>query len=131
LNLAPDNDALAFRIENNALVWEEKPVPTDEARAVQSAERESKVARDTSRLGEAIRFLRETLAGGSRPARAVLTEARECGLARMTVQRARESMGIAVKKESGPNGCWTWSLPEPAPPEVPEVSKGQADAGNG
>ncbi len=63
-------------------------------------------------LDEAREFLRDALGDGPRPARDLLREAREVGLAEVTVRRASKSLGVVKTRTGfGPGGGWSWSLP--------------------
>lgn len=62
-------------------------------------------------------FLREALANGPRPAREIEREAEEAGIAGITLRRARQKLGVIVRREGfGSAGRFVWSLPgEPGP----------------
>jgi hypothetical protein len=59
-----------------------------------------------SALAEAESFLQTTLAGGPQPASTVQQEAHSLGLARATLRRAKERLGVLSKKTGG--GAWVW-----------------------
>lgn len=59
-------------------------------------------------------FLLELLRAGPLPASDVQEQAKACGLAWRTVQRARERMGVRTSRTGfGKEGAWHWSLPQP------------------
>ncbi|MEJ7872822.1 MAG: hypothetical protein WKF67_11245, partial [Rubrobacteraceae bacterium] len=66
-------------------------------------------------LSEAQEFLREVLAGGPLPSKGVEDEGRGAGIAKRTLDRARQSLGVTAERkgESGKRGggTWYWSLP--------------------
>ena len=55
-------------------------------------------------------FLRTILEHGPVPSRRVQSEAREAGLAWVTVRRAKDFIGVIVSKKAL-DGGWTWELP--------------------
>jgi hypothetical protein len=57
-------------------------------------------------------FLRNLLAGGSRPVKEIEEEAKAAGVSRMTLRRARESLEIVPKKKGYFPGEWHWELPQ-------------------
>jgi hypothetical protein len=70
---------------------------------------------ERSALSEAQEFLREVLADGPGMASEVRQEAESAGIAKRTLDRARQSLGVAAERkgESGKRGggSWYWSLP--------------------
>ena len=66
---------------------------------------------------EAEEFLRVELANGPRPAKDMERAAREAGIARMTLRRARTDLGVTTEK-SGFHDGWEWALHEGAHPPV-------------
>lgn len=59
---------------------------------------------------EATDWLRTTLAKGPFPAKQLLGDARQAGLAEKTLRRAAKSLGVLITKLSFKEG-WTWALP--------------------
>jgi hypothetical protein len=55
-------------------------------------------------------FLRETLGGGPRAAKAIFEEAEQVDISKATLKRAKAELGARSEKES--DGSWTWRLPE-------------------
>lgn len=65
-----------------------------------------------SALSEAREFLEQTLQEGARPAEDVTSRAREAGISRSTLARARRALGVCSEKTGfGSEGSWLWSLP--------------------
>ncbi len=63
-------------------------------------------------LDEAREFLLAALGDGPRPARDLLREARDCGLAEVTLRRAAQGLGVVKTRTGfGPGGGWSWRLP--------------------
>jgi energy-coupling factor transporter ATP-binding protein EcfA2 len=56
-------------------------------------------------------FLREYLAAGMRPAVQVEAAAKEKGISKATLRRAREAIGVRPWKHQSSNGAWFWRLP--------------------
>ena len=71
---------------------------------------------ERSALSEAQEFLREGLAVGPEPAADVRDEAESAGIAKRTLDRARQSLGVAAEREGEPGkrggGTWFWRLPD-------------------
>ena len=56
-------------------------------------------------------WLQEFLADGSRPAKEVVSQARECGISARTLERAKAVLGIRSEKRQFDSGSgWFWSL---------------------
>ncbi len=63
-------------------------------------------------LAEAVKFLTFALANGPRLADEVKDEAAANLISSITLRRARQNLGVEVKKEDGvTHGHWMWSLP--------------------
>ena len=77
---------------------------------------------------DVVEWLRELLAGGVTPAKAVQVAARECGFTAKQLRRARESLGVRARKGAGegPAAPWYWSLPDHA--KVPQDPQHAQDA---
>jgi hypothetical protein len=65
----------------------------------------------TSALSEAKEWLKNTLDGGPLPAKEVLADADAVGIKDRTLRRAREALGVVVKKDPGAKGISRWRLP--------------------
>ena len=68
---------------------------------------------DGSALREAKDFLSDYLADGPRPAKAIQSAARDAGHSKITLRRAKDTLGVTVTK-AGMAGGWEWALPEGA-----------------
>jgi hypothetical protein len=70
---------------------------------------------ERSALSEAQEFLRDVLSGGPVAASEVKREADSAGIAKRTLDRARQSLGVASEREGEPGkrgaGRWVWRLP--------------------
>ena len=122
-NLAPLGKGLAFRLEQrlvadgivgSSVAWETESVTITADQALQAAD-------DRSGGGgagaDAEEFLREALAGGAVAVIDLKADAKEAGLSWATIRRAKDRLGVAVKRESHCRdgaGRWTWALSIPA-----------------
>jgi putative DNA primase/helicase len=115
-NLSPEGSGLGFRIgqvETTSgilapmIIWDTIAVRMSAEEALAgSADGSSAPARD-----EAENFLRDILADGPVPAKKIKAEVREAELVWRTIRRAKEAIGVTVRK-TGVDGGWEWSLPE-------------------
>jgi hypothetical protein len=116
-NLGPPAGALAYRVVQTTeavarIDWLGESAHTAKTLLTQP---ESEGERGPG--AEAKEFLRDALAEGERPAEDVLSEAQGARIARSTLHRARERLGVRVRREGfGPGGRWLWSLPESQKP---------------
>lgn len=70
------------------------------------------VSEDVRRkIAEAKVFLEHALAGGRRPAGAVLREAARAGIAERTLYHAKAALGVASTRQGYRRGHWVWTLP--------------------
>jgi putative DNA primase/helicase len=74
------------------------------------ARRAQQNAGGDSAKAQAIAFLRDALADGSKPANEVAALAADAGYSQRTVRRAREALQIKPSKKTGANGEWIWAL---------------------
>lgn len=114
-NLSAPAPALAYRIESGAnghpyLVWEGATEHTaNQLLAMLSDDRGER--RDA--LEEAADYLRDALAGGPRPTRDVLRDARAHGISEAAIRRARKTLGITAQKSGfGGDGPWCLTMPD-------------------
>lgn len=70
------------------------------------------VAELLRRLEEALAFLRQHLAFGPQPARALLKAARAAGIAERTLHLAKDLLGVTTE-HTGWHGQWIWQPPTP------------------
>jgi hypothetical protein len=112
-NLGRPPPALAFRLMTSPdshvarVVWDGESQWTANQLLRESA---SGVA-SRSLLAEAREWLRAALADGPRPARDILREAREAGIARDLLYAARKFEGVSVSKQRVAGGHWIWLYP--------------------
>ena len=114
-NVGPEGSGLAFRVGLKGIggdifapmiLWEGAVTTTaEEALATKKGKSGSAPERENAEA-----FLRTILEHGPVPSRRVQSEAREAGLAWVTVRRAKDSIGVIVSKKAL-DGGWTWELP--------------------
>jgi putative DNA primase/helicase len=116
-NLGPEGTGLGFRIglvetpsglNAPTIFWDTLPV-TKSANEVLAVSGDSGSAPAARNAAED--FLRELLADGPVPSKKIEPEANEAGFSWRTVRRAKETLGVAVKK-TGVDRGWEWSLRE-------------------
>jgi hypothetical protein len=98
-------EGLAFRIDKTgAVVWDAEPVTLTADGALEAEH-------DGSKFAEATQFLIEILADGPRSGLEVIAEARERGISKATLRRARVELGVVIDAR-GPckKGRSKWSL---------------------
>ena len=121
-NLAPDKKALRYGfgvktvghdaklgkdIDAPYIVWHPQHVELTANEAMQAADGQSGYAKR-----EAREFLQERLEAGPANADEVIEEARQNGIAKNTLYRAKKDLKIKSRKERGKtDGGWTWELP--------------------
>jgi putative DNA primase/helicase len=122
-NLAPSTQkALAYRfglrevgvdkatgatIHAPHVIWEPEPVDVTATEAMQAAtEARAPAARD-----DAKKFLTDLLSDGPRLRTEIDEAAQANGVAERTLFRAKAELNVTAKKD-GPNGAWTWRLPD-------------------
>jgi hypothetical protein len=110
-NLAPQGSAIGFTLEGGQFYWTGKSDLTAQGIL-------SHVFDDggVSRLNEAIDFLREALSLGEREVDEVKAEAKRCAIAEQTLRRARERLGISLRREGAPTRSSDSTGPYPAMP---------------
>ena len=114
-NLAPPAPSLVFTLggtEGGAVGVDWKGETPLDAAALLSAPTDHE---ERSALSEAQEFLREVLSDGPEAAAEVRQEADSAGIAKRTLDRARQSLGVISEREgdSGKRGAgkWVWRLP--------------------
>ncbi|MBK9019626.1 MAG: AAA family ATPase [Sulfuritalea sp.] len=115
-NIGKDTSGLAYRIaETNGVphvVWEGEAVDIDVDDALNHG---GQIDYEASARGEAEDWLRDQLSAGPLSAKEITSAAREVGIARRTLDRAKTVLGIRSKKVGGKgnkDGKWIWELPE-------------------
>jgi hypothetical protein len=123
-NLAAEATSLAYRMEpaengRVRVVWEGETAHT--AAGLLAATNETAEERDAG--SDAADFLLAALAEGERPAEEVYREAERVGVAKRTLNRAQQRVGVLVPKEGfGRDGRWLWALAA-APKDAAEAPK--------
>lgn len=107
---------LAFRLETVVVegsisapkvVFENTPV---ELTAIEALRAAAGSPEHSSALEDAKDFLAASLAGGPMDVKSLFDDAGGAGIARATLRRAKQVLGIRSKK-TGVNGWWEWELP--------------------
>jgi hypothetical protein len=129
-NLGNDRDGLAYCLDDAfsansqpVVKWETGPVSisADDALSQDGGTGED----DTSELEEAKTWLSDALAAGALPAKDILAQARQNGISKRTLDRAKKSLHVTTAKAQGvANGGWSWSLGDGCP------SAGQGKTGD-
>lgn len=128
-NLGPDDGGYVYTLEQteplpgvhaSVAVW-------GEALAGSARDLLAEPATDKAEGGrnEATEWLREQLAPGTRPVKAIRADANEAGFAWISIRRAADRLGV-VKRKGGITDGWYWRLPgsegaQPAPKVLEEV----------
>lgn len=104
----PPGTSLEFEVADDQVVW----LGASEFRA-EDLDPPARAGETRSAVEVAAAFLLEVLAQGPTPARAVLEQAAARGLAKRTVERAKDELGVLVEKVAGRGrgGGWLWRLP--------------------
>ncbi len=114
-NLCPAAESLAFCLRSDEegaaarIAWEgTTPVTADRLLAAPAPDSASGGAR------EAEEFLRDLLAEGPIKSADVDKAARDAGIAKATLRRARDKVGVKARAVGSParGGYWEWSLPQ-------------------
>ena len=105
-NLGQFGESLGYRIDDGIFRWTGKSNLT--AANLFAAEPGSDEA---GALGEAKEFLREILQAEPRKEADVMAEARQAGISKSTLKRAKAQLSVKSRK-SGMNGGWVWALSE-------------------
>ena len=135
MNLGKTPAGLAYRVTTECLdglghvprvAWEAGPVTmtADELLAEEAAGDQSRGARQ-----EAADWLRDVLACGPVGANEIKKRAKEDGIASRTLDRAKKSLDVKAAR-NGPDGCWTWRLPDGAalsPQEAAQLHQERRD----
>jgi hypothetical protein len=109
MNLAPDQEGLSYTLREErpgvpAVVWGETVrLSADEVLQPEAVEQKSE------RL-EAMEWLRERLSAGPVSAKQTRTDAKQAGIAWITLRRAKDALRVRQTKE-GFAGGWHWELP--------------------
>ncbi|TFH51637.1 MAG: hypothetical protein E4G89_02010, partial [Methanothrix sp.] len=99
--------ALFFRITDNpGLTFE--PVPEGFNLEEQLSSKRSEAA---PQLDDAKAFIHEALKEGPVDSNSILQQAREAGISKKTLIRAKKALKVCSLRDGGTHGCWLWSLP--------------------
>jgi hypothetical protein len=108
-NLAEMGCSIGYEIRDGKFSWTGISTLTA-GRILASEGNEEK----SSALHNAEDFLREALSEGPIPAKQIYKEARDVGIAQITLSRAKQALGVKVRKEGRPGEKgqhWIWMLP--------------------
>lgn len=94
-------------IVTSHVVWDTVPVTITANQALHAA---AEVNKGDQPMREADEFLRTALAEGPAPAKQVEKEAADLGIAKRTLARARQRLGVVAQKD-GYQGTWMLALP--------------------
>jgi len=115
-NLGPDRTGFAYRVieaDNGAAIvdWEDETITisADDALALLSNE-------DKTERQQAITFLEKELKDGPVNSKEIYTSANACGIAKRTLHRAKNDLGVEVYKKEFAGG-WAWRLPQEDSPQ--------------
>lgn len=114
-NLALDPGGLAFHISQPGVVaWSTTPVALSADEALAPDRPKARKARD-----DATAFLKDLLADGPVPASDVYRHADEAGIAKKTLQRAKDKIGVVTRPvTTAGERRWYWSLEDGQPAHV-------------
>ncbi len=107
-NVGPLGPSVGFRVEKGSYAWT-GPCHMTAVEILGSASNAAHSPRE-----EAEEFLRVSLAGGRRPTKEILEEAKEQGVAERTLKRAKRDLNVRAGRHSAGNkgsGQWYWELP--------------------
>jgi RecA-family ATPase len=112
-NLGPMAPALAFRISEAGLAWDEGTV-TGTAEKLLAVD-EATTRSDQRERDEAVTFLRDLLGAGAMQSRQIMADAKANGISQRTLWRAKSELGIIAERAKGQTGAWYWMLPAGSP----------------
>ena len=115
-NVGDDKTGMAYRISDDftgngpRVAWEDAPV-TISADHATSAVRPKDEVNVRPQLAEAMNWLEDVLNDGPVPAKEVLKKAREDGIAKRTLDRAKQELDVETYREGfGAEGAWMWRI---------------------
>jgi len=112
-NLGPAAPALAFRIGNAGLTWEDTPVEGTAEALLATDEPASRA--ECRERDQAMTFLRGLLADGPVASKQIMADAKANGIAQRTLWRAKTELRVNAERAKGQTGAWYWMLPSPGP----------------
>jgi hypothetical protein len=118
-NLARAAPTLAYVIEDRGdgphIEWLADPVAITAEQALAAEQASCQADRDAPERREAEAWLREVLSAGPVSAKEIESAARNAGITRMTLRRAKESIGAeSVREGFGKDSTCSWRLPNAA-----------------
>jgi len=111
-NLGPAAVALAFRITDAGLAWEEGTVEGAAEQLLASDDVETRSSR--RERDDAVSFLRDALSSGPVSSKQIERDAHANGISRATLWRSKAQLGIKAERSrttEGNTGPWYWRLP--------------------
>ncbi len=109
-NLVPLGPAVGFTLENGSFSW----TGTSTLTAAQILAPNSEGS--GSAIDDAIAFLKDELVDGAVPAKQVYEDAREAGISKRTLERAKARLGVKTQRQGQHGkkggGTSTWELPQ-------------------
>lgn len=120
-NLSQEAPALAFRVTERGIVFEDRPVAGTADALLESDETPTRSERRERE--DAKTFLRAALATGPVSSKQLREDARANGIAERTLWRAKSELGVDTQRAATPGGkhAWYWFL-NPATPTTDRVA---------
>jgi len=110
MNIGPEPTALAYAIQPGPLVaWDPTPIQANADRLLGEDDAEN------SAVDEAADFLASALASGPRQVLDLERDARDAGISKASLKRARRRLALRPRKDA--SGRWILSLPIPLTPQ--------------
>jgi putative DNA primase/helicase len=110
-DLSAEPKSLAFHFTSDGVLAWDGEVDLGAEDVLAPPVREETGARD-----DAKQFLKDALEEGAVPAKQILAEARECGIAEKTLRRAAKDLGVDIAHLGKPGekggGKWVWRMPQ-------------------
>jgi putative DNA primase/helicase len=131
MNLARPAPGLAFTIGGKParIDWEPEPVQmTADGVLAAHAGGEGSDGGARAERDDAVRWLRDFLRDGPKPAKEVLKESKAAGFSKRTIDRAKPFAGVRPRKEAF-GGGWVWALSTPAQERQPSAEDRQTPHG--
>ena len=108
-NIGDDKHGFAYSIVDGAIQWESQPIDSTADDALRDGDPDNVPGPDPESRNEAKDFLRDYLANGPKPAPQVIREAKDAGIAKRTLDRAKKELGVRAQKHGV--GGWFWMMP--------------------
>jgi len=107
-NLAPNGEAIGYKLEGNQFFWTGVSDLTAERILAASSDEGER-----STISEAVDYLRTALSSGARDSKAIQDEARQAGISEATLRRAKARLKVQARKVGLPGSHfqkWVWEL---------------------